>query len=272
MRPDVLAKELGISSRTLRDWLRHEFRRSAAEHGAAWFLTDQQVRSARLRFALSRPRAQTPLEGPSVEVHPAPAQARRERVEFAVRSLVALPCLLRSAMPPNMAGLYAWWIASASLPIGRPAIPPQHPPGAMQDWSLLYLGIAPRGECGTRTVADRFHKDHTGGNIGGSTFRQSLAALLMADLDLRPLPGGDRSRLIDEAPLSEWMELHLAVTFANDTRPWEIERQIIRALDPPFNIQGGTHAFRLQVSAARGLLRNACGLSPRARRIGGMPE
>jgi hypothetical protein len=271
LRPEVLARELGISSKTLRDWLRSEFRRSAAEHGAPWLLTDQQVNSARLRFAGSRPRVQMPLEGPFIEVHEVPVVARPERVECAVRSLVALPSLLRSAMPPNVAGLYAWWINSASLPIGRPAIPHQHPPGVPQDWSLLYVGIAPRGEGGTRTVAVRFHKDHTGGNIGGSTLRQSLAALLMADLRLRQLPGSGRSRLIHEAPLSEWMNQHLAVTFAVDSRPWEIERQIICALGPPLNIQGGTHPFRLQVLAARELLKEACGLSPRARRRGGMP-
>src|SRR5205823_5775571 len=49
-RPEDLARDLGIPGKKLRDWLRARYPRSSAEHGQAWFLTDEQVRAARSRF------------------------------------------------------------------------------------------------------------------------------------------------------------------------------------------------------------------------------
>lgn len=50
MRPEDLARELGMSGKALRDWLRQRFPREAAEHGTHWFLTHSQVSMARRRW------------------------------------------------------------------------------------------------------------------------------------------------------------------------------------------------------------------------------
>lgn len=49
-RPEDLARELGISGKELRDWLRERFPRSAPEHGTNWYLTHMQVAMARRRW------------------------------------------------------------------------------------------------------------------------------------------------------------------------------------------------------------------------------
>src|SRR5207302_7937506 len=45
-RPQDLARDLGISGKTLRGWLRGQFPRSQTEHGQRWTLTEEQVQAA----------------------------------------------------------------------------------------------------------------------------------------------------------------------------------------------------------------------------------
>lgn len=47
--PKDLARELGVSSKTIRAWLRIEYPR-AAEHGLAWHLDQDQAAAVRARF------------------------------------------------------------------------------------------------------------------------------------------------------------------------------------------------------------------------------
>jgi hypothetical protein len=56
------------------------------------------------------------------------------------------------------------------------------------------------------------------------------------------------------------METSCGVTFARSDRPWELEREVIQQLNPPLNLDSGTHPFRTQVSAQRTALRRACGV------------
>jgi hypothetical protein len=63
MRPEDLAREFGISGKTLRGWLRREYPRPPGEHGAMWELDSAQVEAARARWrhgGASRPA--TPVE------------------------------------------------------------------------------------------------------------------------------------------------------------------------------------------------------------------
>ena len=39
-------------------------------------------------------------------------------------------------------GFYAWWGRPERLVDAAPPIPAVHPPGASDDWALLYVGIA----------------------------------------------------------------------------------------------------------------------------------
>lgn len=164
------------------------------------------------------------------------------------------------ARPPATAGFYAWWCRADRLADAQPSFPLEQRPPVDPAWSLLYVGISPSSPSSTRNVATRFAKDHVGGNIGGSTFRQSLAAMLLESLRLRPRVGSDRSRLVSEAPLSRWIAECCGVTFAPAGRPWDLERAVIALMDPPLNLSGGTHAFAAVVSGRRRDLRSACGV------------
>jgi hypothetical protein len=161
---------------------------------------------------------------------------------------------------PEKPGFYGWWVLESHLSDAQPAIPLRRPEGAEPPWCLLYVGIAPKGPRSTRTVALRLRKDHRSGNVGGSTFRQSMASLLLAPLELVHKAGHDRSRLVDETALTEWIDVHCGLSIATYERPWELENQVIRALDPPLNLRPGWHPFRQEVDAARRALRKSCGL------------
>jgi hypothetical protein len=146
----------------------------------------------------------------------------------------------------------------------KPTIPAVHPT-RRTNVGLLYVGIAPNGPRSSRTVADRVKTDHRGGSIGGSTFRQSIAALLLDHLALQPKPGHDRSRLVDERPLTEYIERYCYLTTVSRPRPWEVEDDVVRKLNPPLNLRPGYHDFRSKVESARDRLWEACGLPPRQR-------
>jgi hypothetical protein len=49
--PSELAKELGIDPKRRRDWLRLEFPRHPAEHGARWHIDDNMSAAARIHFS-----------------------------------------------------------------------------------------------------------------------------------------------------------------------------------------------------------------------------
>lgn len=59
MKPEALARELGISGKTLRAWLRKRYPRSAAARYQRWVLTGSQVEAARRRFPQRWTRAQS---------------------------------------------------------------------------------------------------------------------------------------------------------------------------------------------------------------------
>jgi hypothetical protein len=186
--------------------------------------------------------------------------ARTEDDEIArlLRGLTSEPVAPLEATPPSRPGLYAWWAILDHLSDASPAIPSVLV-GA-NGWSLLYVGIAPNSRRSRRNLALRIGHDHSRGTIGNSTLRQSLSALLRGGLALEPMAGYDRSRLVDEAPLTSWMQKHCGLTFVAAAEPWRHEEAVLARLDPPLNIVHGTHPFRVDVEAARVALRRDCGL------------
>ena len=159
---------------------------------------------------------------------------------------------------PDKAGLYAWWVTTDHLGDADPPIPAEHKP--IGEWTLVYVGIAPDRPGSGRTLRSRIAKDHTGGTIGNSTFRQSIASLFRDHLGLVPLSGYDRSRVIDERPLTQWLSAHCGLTTIEVDDPWRYEEVVIATLQPPLNIKHGSHPFRHVVSAAREQLRRDCGV------------
>jgi hypothetical protein len=91
---------------------------------------------------------------------------------------VAVPVVLerRDALPAAP-GFYGWWSRRGAIE-GLPHIP--HP--ADDDLSLLYVGISPVRESSRQTVRSRVIGNHLNGNVGSSTFRFVLAALLVDTL------------------------------------------------------------------------------------------
>ena len=50
IRPEILAREIGMSAKVLRAWLRRRFPRSPGEHWQPWYLTHQQAMAAKAHF------------------------------------------------------------------------------------------------------------------------------------------------------------------------------------------------------------------------------
>jgi len=104
--------------------------------------------------------------------------------------------------------------------------------------------------------------NHLNGNVGSSTFRFVLAALLTDALDLHPHLRGTKVALnaSDNERLSAWQRTHLLLTWCARQRPWEIESEVIRKLTPPLNAAGNAaHPFYPAVRAARAEFRRRAG-------------
>lgn len=161
---------------------------------------------------------------------------------------------------PDASGFYAWW-ANAAIP--RVPVKP-HPENP--SLGLLYVGIAPRGASSSQTVRRRVVDNHLNGNTGSSTFRFTLAAILLEELDLHPekrklkfvLPKPDNRRL------SDWQRTHLSLTWCESDEPWMLENEVILAMQPSLNLASNSeHPFYATLKKARTAFRSAAsGTSP----------
>ncbi len=158
---------------------------------------------------------------------------------------------------PDSPGFYAWWHVPGSLP----AVPSHpHPDGIKLD--LLYVGIAPNSATSKQTIRSRVVGNHLGGNTGSSTFRYSLAALLMDAEKFQPTRRGAKYLLNnnDNRRLSEWQQAHLRLTWCAHTEPWTVEAGVIATMTPPMNLaENAAHPFYATMSAARRRFRGAAG-------------
>ena|SRR5258706_5185815 len=152
-------------------------------------------------------------------------------------------------------GIYAWWMVGTPLSCA-PAT--RHP--SERGLGLVYVGIAPSGLGGKSTLRSRVLGNHLNGNIAASTLRLSLASLLIADLSLVPVKKRTKVVLSPEhnALLSEWQQKHLRLTWHETANPWDIEAEVVAALQPPLNLDDNKeHPFYETLSAARRALRSA---------------
>ena len=150
---------------------------------------------------------------------------------------------------PMAPGFYCWWSRRGSIG----AVPHVANPHD-GDLALLYVGISPGREGSRQTIRSRVLGNHLNGNVGSSTFRFVLAALLVDALTLRPVMRGTKVALDaqDNARLSQWQGEHLLLTWCPRERPWEIERDVIACLEPPLNsTANAAHLFYSRVRAAR---------------------
>lgn len=150
------------------------------------------------------------------------------------------------AVPPDP-GLYAWWSAPRAVP---GIAGPRHPDGGHE---LLYVGIARSGPSSRATLRSRVVGNHIRGTTGQSTLRRALASLLCeqqgwdSHFTDRPLLVAD-----DEARLNQWMQEHLALSWAVHEQPWTVEAEVIAELTPPLNQSANSsHPLYCHVRQAR---------------------
>lgn len=144
----------------------------------------------------------------------------------------------RDTVAAKQPGLYAWWVDAEGLRVLVEQLQTSLP-------SLIYAGLAgathwPSGKQSTTTLWSRVRTMHLRGNIRSSTFRQTLAALLVESLSLQVV-GSNRLTPASEQQLSAWMADHLRVAvqpYPDKETLGAMERAILTRLDPPLNLDG----------------------------------
>ncbi len=185
----------------------------------------------------------------------------RSPEEIAVEALIAENHAVQAAswvgLPAvqDEAGLYTWWVDSS----GAEAL--AQGSGHHINRGLLYGGQAgatrwPSGKRSDQTLNGRIGSNHLGGSIRGSTFRRTLAALLVEHLRLQIVPGRKVGLSPQsEAELSQWMQAHLAVVvwpFSDRDALGAIEEKVLEELNPPLNLRGMVKTpLRAALSKAR---------------------
>lgn len=146
------------------------------------------------------------------------------------------------SLAPHESGLYSWWGAAGCLPgIAGPAN------AESDELELLYVGIA-------SDLRKRLVGNHLAPRSGSSTFRRSLAGLLMANEGWTTRRTSTRVVLVveSEAALTAWMEVHLFVGFVEHPEPETVESDVIALLQPPLNLAKNTqHPLRPVMMRAR---------------------
>jgi hypothetical protein len=150
--------------------------------------------------------------------------------------------LIRPSPVPAAGGVYGWWFRR---------LPPRvdsrgcHRHGEL---TLLYAGISPRQPCrngrpaSQQTLRQRLQTHHAG-NAEGSTLRKTLGCLLADELDiqLRRVGSGARKTFVaGEQVLSAWMADNAFVNWVIHDCPWELEDDLIAAVDLPLNLEGNS--------------------------------
>jgi hypothetical protein len=154
---------------------------------------------------------------------------------------------------PAEPGFYAWWSDHAAIP----GVPP-NPHPKVPECSLFYVGISPARESSAQSIRARVIGNHLRGNTGASTFRLTLAALLIDAHSLHPQARGPKVILpaAENRRLTEWQERNLRLTWVVRPAPWEVEAEVIAILGPPLNLAANAaHPFHHELSAARRRLR-----------------
>jgi hypothetical protein len=183
------------------------------------------------RTGAAHPRAA--IHAPSLDILLDPREAKSPE-EF----------LRAGSIQLNVAGLYSWWVderGAQDLTRGL-----GHPVQA----GLLYAGKAGGDRPGVRpstaTLWSRIAGNHLRGNVGSSTLRKSLSAVLAA--------GGEP---VSETGLSAWMQEHLrvAVLPVPSELVASLEDEFVTRARPPLNLAGIRESpARSALSRLRGLM------------------
>lgn len=174
------------------------------------------------------------------------------------RALVSAPLAVEFVLNnrhvvPKAPGLYAWWVRHGAM-----AQVPSAPHPDQADYRLLYIGISPTRSTSRQTIHSRVIGNHLTGNIGSSTFRFTLAALLVDELDLHPIARQTKLALNadDNGRLSSWQRENLGLTWCERGQPWEVEPHVIEIMKTPLNsATNARHPYYAHLTQARAELR-----------------
>ena len=162
--------------------------------------------------------------------------------------------LSRPSVVPAASGVYGWWFRAV------PALIDTAECRKHDGLVLLYAGISPRrppasGQAASRQDVRQRLRMHYAGNAEGSTLRKTLGCLLAGQLgiQLRRVGSGRRKTFADgEQLLSAWMSENAFVSWVIRERPWELEQDLIGAVDLPLNLEGNIgHRFHPELTRAR---------------------
>lgn len=154
----------------------------------------------------------------------------------------------------DLPGFYAWCIDGSGAELTTARL------GEHVSSGIIYLGQAgaERGRPSAATLRSRLGGDHIGGKIRNSTFRLSVAAILLEDLN-NFIVGDRKIGTAGEQMVSNWMFAHLRLTFVpfvDRTRICELEALLLSKLNPPVNLDGMPLSdLRVELRRRRSFLR-----------------
>ncbi|MDB4959380.1 MAG: hypothetical protein JWO36_6949 [Myxococcales bacterium] len=153
-------------------------------------------------------------------------------------SNAGVPADVARSSDAQRAGLYSWWADEAARRALAKGLGHEIGP-------LIYVGQAGAtskhsAKASNATLGSRIRNNHLGGDIGSSTFRKTLAALLRDELALEVV---DENRLSPPSStrLSEWMAAHLRLTIVAVDDPvllTSLEEAVVGRIDAPLNLKG----------------------------------
>jgi len=144
---------------------------------------------------------------------------------------------------PESPGVYAWYFDHYFNTLFDESTEPKldfiklcFDRSGTKEWFLLYIGIA--GGKKERTLRNRIFDDHLNKNSKGSTFRQTLAALLYDELGLDPkkqLKGE-----VEKSKLNQWIFKNSKVAWVETNNPEKVENIMLEEFGQflYFNITG----------------------------------
>ncbi len=152
------------------------------------------------------------------------AAFRRPMRVFTRPELIADPSLI-----PAAPGIYGWYFNEMPHP-DLPGVRTR-----FDEWSLLYIGIAP-GRAGSNSNLRTRINTHLRATARRSTLRLTLGSLLKERLELQPSPAsGKISFGSGEIGISNWLDAYARIAWVECPEPWEVEAEVVRALGVPLN-------------------------------------
>ena len=135
-------------------------------------------------------------------------------------------------------GLYSWWADSTANDLFANVV------GSVPADRCVYVGqtgaTQPSGKSSRATLKNRILGNHLRGNVGSSTFRKTISAILFEPMNLRlEKPGqlaSDSNKVV-----SAWIKDHLRVAivpYTDRDSLLDVEKQVLASLDPPLNLDG----------------------------------